>query len=238
MAIRSETELYEPVKRYLESLGYEVRGEVNRCDLVAVREDEQPVIVELKKTFNIPLLIQGIDRLTHSGNVYLAVEQPETGRAPHSLRWSDLTRLCRCIGLGLMTVRFYKTRKPAVQVLCDPDACTPKPSKVKTARLMYEFRERSGDYNVGGSSKRKLVTAYREKALEIAYMLKTHGSLSPKKLKELTENPKTAQLLRRNVYRWFERAERGIYRLTPLGEQELEQYSYVWKDKFEHNLIK
>lgn len=28
---------------------------------------------------------------------------------------------------------------------------------------MYEFHERSGDYNVGGSSRAKLVTAYREK---------------------------------------------------------------------------
>ncbi len=49
MAIKSETELYAPVKAYLEQLGYEVRGEVRHCDLVAVREEEPPLIVELKK---------------------------------------------------------------------------------------------------------------------------------------------------------------------------------------------
>ncbi|PYI57339.1 DUF2161 domain-containing phosphodiesterase [Paenibacillus flagellatus] len=231
MAIRTETELYEPVKRYMEALGYEVRGEVHHCDLVAVRGDEPPVIVELKRTFNLPLLVQGLDRLSQSDNVYVAVEMPETGRAPHQLKWSDLSRLCRRLGLGLMTVRFYKRRKPAVDVVCDPVPYAPKPSKLKSTRLLHEFRERSGDYNVGGSTRRKLVTAYREKALELAVQLKLHGSLSPRKLRELTGNAKAADLLQKNYYRWFERAERGIYRLTPLGEQALEQYSHVWQGK-------
>lgn len=229
MAIRNETELYEPVKRYMEALGFVVRGEVHHCDLVAIRGDEPPVIVELKKTLNLPLLVQGLDRLSQSDQVYVAVEMPETGRAPHGLKWSDLSRLCRRLGLGLMTVRFYKTRKPAVNVVCEPGSYTPRTSKLKSSRLLYEFRERSGDYNVGGSTKRKLVTAYREKALAAAIMLKRHGSLSPKQLRDLTDNPKSASMLQKNYYRWFERAGRGIYRLTPLGEQALEQYSHVWK---------
>lgn len=232
MAIRSETELYAPVKRYMEALGYEVRGEVNHCDLVALRGEEPPVIVELKKTFNLPLLVQGIDRLSQADRVYVAVEMPETGRAPHGLKWSDLSRLCRCLGLGLMTVRFYKTRKPAVNVVCDPEPYAPRKSKIKSSRLVYEFRERSGDYNVGGSTQRKLVTAYREKALAVAIMLKRHGSLSPKQLRDLTGNQKAAEQLQKNYYRWFERTARGIYRLTPLGERELEQYSHVWREKF------
>lgn len=230
MAIRNETELYEPVKRYMEALGFEVRGEVHHCDLVAVRGDEPPIIVELKKTFNLPLLVQGLDRLAQADQVYVAVEMPATGKAPHGLKWSDLSRLCRRLGLGLMTVRFYKTRRPAVNVVCDPDSYAPRPSKVKAARLLHEFRERSGDYNVGGSSRRKLVTAYREKALAIAVMLQRHGNLSPRQLRELTGNPKVAALLQRNVYRWFERTSRGIYRLTPLGEQGLEEYNHVWRD--------
>lgn len=232
MAIRNETELYGPVKRYMEALGYEVRGEVHHCDLVALRGEEPPVIVELKKTFNIPLLVQGIDRLSQADRVYVAVEMPETGRAPHGLKWSDLSKLCRRLGLGLITVRFYKTRKPKVEVVCDPEPYTPRKSKLKSSRLIHEFRERSGDYNVGGSTQRKLVTAYREKALAMAIMLKRHGSLSPKQLRDLTDNPKAAALLQKNYYRWFEREGRGIYRLTPLGEQALEQYSHVVQAKF------
>ncbi|GAA3402306.1 DUF2161 domain-containing phosphodiesterase [Paenibacillus hodogayensis] len=233
MAIRNETELYEPVKRYMESLGFEVRGEVRHCDLVALRGDEPPVIVELKKTLNVPLLVQGIDRLAQTDRVYVAVELPESGRAPHGLKWSEVSRLCRCLGLGLMTVRFYKSkRRPAVQVVCEPEPYTPRKSKLKTTRLIHEFRERSGDYNVGGSTQRKLVTAYREKALDVAIMLQRHGCLSPKRIRELTGNAKAALLLQKNYYRWFERENRGIYRLTSLGEQALEQYSHVWQTKF------
>jgi Uncharacterized conserved protein len=40
---RPETSLYGPVKRYLETLGFTVKGEVCGCDLVAIRGDEPPV---------------------------------------------------------------------------------------------------------------------------------------------------------------------------------------------------
>ena len=62
MPIQTETELYAPIKQYFEQRGYTVRAEMKHCDLVAIRGDEPPIIVELKKSFNIPLLVQGIDR--------------------------------------------------------------------------------------------------------------------------------------------------------------------------------
>ncbi len=43
-----EVELYAPVKAFLEARGYDVKGEIAGCDLVAVRVDEPPVVVELK----------------------------------------------------------------------------------------------------------------------------------------------------------------------------------------------
>jgi len=47
MGARSETDLYAPVKQFLEDLGYEVKSEVHDCDVVAVRQDQaDPVIVE------------------------------------------------------------------------------------------------------------------------------------------------------------------------------------------------
>ncbi|MDT2304378.1 hypothetical protein P7H21_10960 [Paenibacillus larvae] len=49
MAIRSETELYGPVKHFWEQRGYEVKGEVKHCDLVAMKGDGPPIIIELKK---------------------------------------------------------------------------------------------------------------------------------------------------------------------------------------------
>lgn len=228
MPIHSETELYLPVKQFFERQGFEVRGEVKSCDLVAVRGEEEPVIVELKKTFNLPLLIQGIDRLKGSSRVYLAVEKNPSGKAPHGLKWSDLERLCRMLGLGLLTVRFYKSRKPFVELVCDPTPYAPRKSARRTESLLTEFRERSGDYNIGGSTRRKLVTAYREKALDIAAAMRIHGgSLTTKRLRELTGNPKVTVLLQNNYYQWFQRIERGMYGLTPLGEEALITYADV-----------
>ncbi len=45
-----ETSLYDAVKCFLEAQGFEVKGEVCGCDIVAVRQGEPPVLVvtELK----------------------------------------------------------------------------------------------------------------------------------------------------------------------------------------------
>jgi hypothetical protein len=225
--ILSETQLYEPIKLFLENQGFTVRSEVRHCDIVAIRGDEPPVIVELKKTFNLPLLIQGIDRLQNTDLVYIAAEQKVKGPAPYNLHWSDIERLCRMLGLGMLTVRFYKTKKPFVEVHCEPSPYVPRKSAKRTAALITEFRERSGDYNVGGSSKRKLVTAYREKALQCAVHLKVHGPMSTQQLRDKTGNSKVTVLLQKNYYLWFRRSKRGWYELTPQGEEALVTFSNV-----------
>ena len=50
-----ETDLYEPVKKLLEGMGFSVYSEVKGCDLMAVKE-EKTIIAELKKSFNITLV--------------------------------------------------------------------------------------------------------------------------------------------------------------------------------------
>lgn len=92
-------------------------------------------------------------------------------------RWGELSGLCRRLGLGLITVIFYKTKAPLVEVLVEPDEKPPaqRSNKRRRERLLYEFRERSGDYNTGGSTRVKLVTAYREKALRVALSLQAAG---------------------------------------------------------------
>jgi hypothetical protein len=67
-----ETSLYAAVKAHLERLGYEAKGEVCGCDIVAVRPGEAPflVITELKMDFTLDLLLQGSTgwpRRTRSG---------------------------------------------------------------------------------------------------------------------------------------------------------------------------
>ena len=83
-----ETSLYAPVKRFLETLGFDVKGEICGCDLVALRGDEPPhvVIGELKLGFNLELVLQGIDRSAACDEVWLAVGISGRGgreRDPH-----------------------------------------------------------------------------------------------------------------------------------------------------------
>ncbi|HEY0828417.1 MAG TPA: DUF2161 family putative PD-(D/E)XK-type phosphodiesterase [Bacilli bacterium] len=232
MPILSETELYLPVKSFLEQRGYQVKGEIKNCDIVATSPDlEEPIIIELKKTFNLSLIFQGIDRLKLSDQVYLAVEKTKKKAGAQNQRWGDISNLCRMLGLGLMTVQFFKSKPPAIEVLTEPFPYIPRSSKKRVTRLLYEFNERSGDYNVGGSNKRKLVTVYREKALYCAYFLEKHEKLSPRQLKILTGSSNVSDTLQKNYYGWFERQERGIYALTPKGIEALTTYAHVIRAK-------
>ena len=70
----AERELYAPVKAFLEKQGYQVKAEVRGCDAVGLRGDEPPAIVELKRKFNLDLVLQGVARLGLSDRVYLAVD--------------------------------------------------------------------------------------------------------------------------------------------------------------------
>ncbi|GIO31460.1 MULTISPECIES: DUF2161 domain-containing phosphodiesterase [Paenibacillus] len=232
MTVQHETELYEPLKAFFEQRGYEIKGEVRHCDLVGVRpEDTEPLIVEMKKTFNLALLLQGMERLQLSSRVYLAVERSRTKRGAVNQRWGDITKLCRKLGFGLITITFYKTKKPVVEVLCEPGVQEPaKPVRQKRKeRLLYEFHERSGDYNVGGSSRAKLVTAYREKALRVAQALAAAPpeGASPAQLRSLTGLANTAAILQHNYYGWFDRIKRGRYVLTAAGAASLKEYAGV-----------
>ena len=72
-----ETSLYAAVKEHLERLGYQAKGEVCGCDIVAVRPGEPPflVVTELKLGFTLDLVLQGVDRLA------AAVARPGYDRA-------------------------------------------------------------------------------------------------------------------------------------------------------------
>ena len=70
-----ETALYLPVKRFLENLGFTVKGEVGGCDLVALSADDPPIVVigELKLSFNLELVLQAVDRAAACDEVWMWV---------------------------------------------------------------------------------------------------------------------------------------------------------------------
>lgn len=227
--VQNETELYEPIKRMFEEQGYTVRGEVNHCDMVAYREGESaPVIIELKKNFNLALLFQLMDRLKLSDEVYAAVAYNPKKRVSTGATWNDAIRLCRRLGVGLIGVQFYKRKAPAVDILCRPgDATAQRRSIIGAKRLKQEFDRRSGDYNIGGSTRTKVITVYRERALRLAQLLATEGPQSPKALRERLHDGGVYAMLRRNVYGWFENVEHGVYGITEAGHQALRDFEHV-----------
>ncbi len=233
MAVQRETELYLPIKHFFVNRGYEIKSEVRHCDLVGIHHKEaEPLIIEIKKTFNLALLLQGIERQKLSSNVYIAVERNRAKKGATNQRWSELIVLCTRLGLGLITVTFYKTKSPLVEILCEPVLASlsqvkPLRKGSRRERLVRELAERSGDYNLGGSSGVPLVTAYREKALRVASALGTREGISPRELREQSGVPIAAAIMQDNHYGWFERISHGKYRLSTSGMQALEDYTSI-----------
>jgi hypothetical protein len=211
-----ETSLYPVVKQFLEKAGYHVKGEVSGCDAVAV-EDGEPqrlAIVEMKRGFNLDLLLQAVDRLHAADEVWLAVPATSRGRD----RDPRIRRLCRLIGFGMMAVH---TRSKRIEVLAEPGPYRPRPDQRGRTRLLSEYARRSGDPSPGGSSRQPIMTAYRQQALVCAAMLQA-GPARPRDLR--TVAPEAGRILLRNVYCWFERTERGVYRLNSQGEAALHRW--------------
>jgi hypothetical protein len=225
-----ETDLYAPVKAYLEGQGYEVKSEVVGCDLVACRGAEPPVIVELKTGFTLPLVLQGVDRLSLSDDVYLAVGVPARA-APGSI-WRrerrSILKLCRRLGLGLLAVHEPTAGKPAlVEPMLDPAPYQPRPNRRRKGLLLKEFAHRVGDPNTGGATQRPIVTAYRQDALRCAAVLAAQGPTRAVDVARRAGVPKATGLMYRDVYGWFQRVERGVYELSPKGRDALETYADV-----------
>ena len=212
-AMSLESDLYAPVKALLEGQGYVVKGEVRGCDVVAVRNAEPPVVVELKRVFGLGLVLQGVDRLALTDLVYLAV-----GQWPKQMK--NVRRLCRRLGLGLIVVSGEKA-----DVVLDPVPYIPRKNKRKAGRMLGEHARRVGDPNVGGQAMRApLMTAYRQQALRCAELLAVNGPMKLAAMRSMADVPNVASILQSDIYGWFERIERGVYTITPKGRQGLQQF--------------
>jgi hypothetical protein len=186
-----------------------VKGELRGCDVVAVRPGEPPLVVvaELKGGFSLSLLLQGVERTAVADEVWLAVAATRRGRD----RDRRVHRLCRLLGLGLLAV----TVRGRVEILVEPAPYQPQRNRRKRGLLLEEFARRRGDPNLGGTpGRRKLMTAYRQQALELAAAL-SDGPRRPRDLRALA--PDAGRILLRNVYGWFVRIETGLYGLTAEG---------------------
>jgi hypothetical protein len=212
-----ETTLYLPVKRFLEGLGFTVKGEIGGCDLVALNGDDPPIVVigELKLSFNLELILQAVDRAGAADEVWVAAKLSLRGKGREAdARYRNL---CRRLGFGMLGV----TVTGGVEVLVAPATTAPRRNPKKRSRLITEHNKRKGDPALGGSTRAPIMTAYRQQALACAAMLAD----GPRKVRELTpQHPDAQKILHRNVYGWFENSARGIYVLTAAGHAALQRW--------------
>jgi len=220
-----ETELYLPVKKLFEGMGYSVQSEVNNIDVIAVK-DEEMIIIELKTTYNLKLIFQAIERQRMTRMVYIAIPRPAFKKRMNK-DIKDKEHLLRRLELGLIYVAI-DVKKPYAQIIFEPKPfhINHSQSNKRKKSALKELAERTGDYNIGGTNG-KLVTAYREKALVIVKLLKSHSILSVKEIREITGNAKVQALLYNNHYGWFERVKKGYYQLTNEGHEAFEIYKNV-----------
>lgn len=208
-----EADLYPALKAFLEAQGYEVKAEIGACDILALRAGDPPVVVEMKLSFTLGLVLQGVARQALFDTVYLAVPAPKKG---WPARYMDILALCRRLGLGLLVVG------QGVEAHLDPGPYTPRKATARAGRLMREFQRRVGDPNLGGTTGVKRMTAYRQDALRCAVAL-AGGARKGAEVATSAGVARATTLMRDDHYGWFERVAKGVYALTPKGEAALKE---------------
>jgi hypothetical protein len=213
-----ETSLYLPVKQFLESAGYSVKGEIGGCDIVGLSNDDPTILVvcELKLSFNLELILQAVDRAASADEIWIAARVSAKGRGREAdRRYRDL---CRRLGIGMLGV----SDMGEVSILVSSVSPMPRTNPKRRTRLVNEHRKRQGDPALGGSTKVPIMTAYRQQALACATAL-ADGPLRPRDLKAAV--PTAGQILLNNYYGWFERIDKGVYGLSDVGLKALETWS-------------
>lgn len=219
-----ESDLFEPIQGFFQDLGYSVKGEIGNCDVMAIK-GEEILVVELKKGITIGLLAQAVDRQRVGDLVYMAVPKPKKFKIDREFKRT--LHLVRRLELGLLFVSFFG-KKPSVEVIVEAEPFDRSKSKgiskKKRGKLKAEHENRKNSSNIGGVNRTKILTAYRERAIEAAMFLNENGISKVAEIKKAIEYDKISALLSANHYGWFLKESRGHYGLTEVGKRGLEAY--------------
>lgn len=197
-----------------------VKGEVKGCDVVLAR-DGQMSVVELKKSFNMTLLYQALDRKKLAGTVYIAIP-----RRVFMKNRGHITYILEKLDVGLIIVAMDSPLH-SVDVVFVPKEGRSR-NNARSRALTAEMAGRTFDGNVGGSARKKLLTAHRERNIHIACVLEKIGHAKPAQLvKEFGCHKNTGQTLLRNIYGWFEKTAVGTYGLSGAGIEALDDAQFA-----------
>lgn len=219
-----EEDLSFPVVHWLEGQGYRVNQEVKNCDITAVKEKEL-ILLELKLRFSLTLVYQALERKDISPSVYIVI--PLKGGRSAPPQYSRMKKLLQSLQIGLIVVR-YMSRKIRVEALLHPREYPQRKRHRRKAAILREIDSRYGEFNRGGQpSGARQMTAYRQEALHLAWLLSRLGDTSPAELRRSGASVRSQSILSMNHYGWFEKVSRGIYRLHAAGMNALEEYQDV-----------
>lgn len=217
-----ETELFNPIQSYFKGLGYKINAEVKGFDIILTK-GEEIIIIETKLNFNMQLLYQAINAQKVANFVYIAIP------TPRYKAYKNIVHIVKALGIGFITIG----EGSLVTIVIDrQNEQIPliKKNYKKRKLIKKEVSERKFDKNIGGSTRVKLITATREKALKIAVCLSKVDDASPSFLVKQFNCPKnTGQILYNNAYGWFLRTKKGRYSLSLQGLEalKLDQYKDI-----------
>lgn len=223
----AEEQLFQPVAAFLEAQGYRVNGEVLGADVAAVRGDEF-LIVELKKKLNLEVILQAVDRQKTAEEVYIGVYKDDA--LMKTSKYKDLLHLLRRLELGLLLVTI-NTKRQYVEVALTAEAFDRIKSRQNSKKMrVARLKELEGRKTVtaGGITKKKVVTVYKENAVQVAFKLEAAGISKPANLQvEGIDSKQVYDILYRNYYGWFRRLGDGLYEVTPVWLDEKSSYGHL-----------
>ncbi|MDY0074432.1 MAG: DUF2161 family putative PD-(D/E)XK-type phosphodiesterase [Acholeplasmataceae bacterium] len=215
-----ETDLFIPVRNLLMEWGYDVQGEVLAADVFAVKE-ENIIIIELKLAISLKLIYQAIERQKVTPSVFIAI--PKQVASSHRRKNDHFFTLLKRLGLGLIVVSGNKA-----EMLLEPQSVQEVKTRSSSAKkrvMLKEYEQRSQYKTLGGTNGKK-VTVYKEQVIEVAKALYTLREASIQLIKEYTRIEKASSILQKNYHGWFMKNEKGLYRLSPLGMDELKEHLF------------
>jgi len=99
----------------------------------------------------------------------------------------------------------------------------------KRNAVKREISDRNASYNIGGTTRTEIMTAYRQNATLIACFLDSLGEANAVQMRKLGTPENTSQILNSNHYGWFEKVRRGVYCLSKIGKQDPKRHPEVWR---------
>lgn len=211
----TESDLFLPIKKHFETMGFVVDGEVGGLDMLLKKDDEH-IAIELKNDLNLKVMIQAAKRQKLFESVYVAVWSPKN---LVTKTFKDKVYLINRLGIGLILV---SKRTKRVNVYQEPIMHSVenyrKMNRKRKKKIVDEFDKRKIKKNVGGVTKQKILTAYKEDSLLVLDQIYNNGSMKAAEIKKETGIDRAYGIVYNNHYGWFIKEGKGMYGMSSDGK--------------------